>query len=353
MQRATEKLIIFFILTVNYLLSVSEPSVLLTLSAFILTFIPDVLKNKYVTVLSNVFLLFFLIIDFNFVYFLPATVYSLFIIVGFPSLLLLLPTIISQKWILVLLSILIFYLLNLSLKLSKEKELNKNMRDKLTEDNMRLRAQRNVLMKTHEKDVYLAGLNERNRIARDMHDALGHSLSSSILLIESLQYVKDESKLRESLSSLQNRLKEGMDDIRHSIHHLYDTSIDIEARIDSFLSDMTDYRYEFFYDVNLELKHEEKIDLLSIVREALTNIRKHSNASEITVVIKEHPKYLTLTIKDNGTLNQEVKKGMGIQLMTEIVQKYGGIMNAFYDKGFTVHAIFYKEGLKDEDSHSG
>ena len=43
-------------------------------------------------------------------------------------------------------------------------------------------------------------------------------------------------------------------------------------------------------------------------REALTNIRKHSNASEITVVIKEHPKYLTLTIKDNGTLNQEVKK---------------------------------------------
>src|SRR5699024_7327206 len=117
----------------------------------------------------------------------------------------------------------------------------------------------------------------------------------------------------ESLSSLQNRLKEGMDDIRHSIHHLYDTSIDIEARIDSFLSDMTDYRYEFFYDVNLELKHEEKIDLLSIGREALTNIRKHSNASESTAAIEEHPEYLTVTINDHPPLSQEVKKVMGIQ----------------------------------------
>src|SRR5699024_61910 len=275
-------------------------SVLLTLSAFILTFIPDVLKNKYVTVLSNVLLLFFLMIDFNFIYFLPATVYSLFIIVGFPSLLLLLPIFISQKWILVFLSILIFYLLNLSLKLSKEKELNKNMRDKLTEDNMRLRAQRNVLMKTHEKDIYLAGLNERNRIARDMHDALGHSLSSSILLIESLQYVKDEEKLKESLGMVQGRLKSGMDDIRMSIHHLYETSIDLKTRIEDYMEEMERFDVELYYDVDMEIGHEVKRDILSIVKEALTNGKKHAQASEVHIFIKEQNDFLTLSIKDNG-----------------------------------------------------
>src|SRR5699024_1404410 len=253
---------------------------------------------------------------------------------GRMGLLTLIPILLFKEWELLILSLIILYIMSLSVKLYREKELTQRMRDQLTEDNLRLKAQRNEIMKTHEKDIYMAGLNERNRIARDMHDALGHSLSSSILLIESLQYVRDEEKLKESLSLLQGRLKSGMDDIRMSIHHLYETSIDLKSRIEDYMEEMEPFDVELYYDVDMEIGHEVKIDILSIVKEALTNVKKHSQASEVNIFIKEQNDFLTLSIKDNGSRKPEKNKGMGLLSMREIVAKYSGIFNTFHDGGF-------------------
>lgn len=345
MGNLNEKMMTFLILLIYYLYAESEASVIIVLMSFILFFVSDVFKTRYIAYFSVIIMFMLLFLDTHFVYFIPAATYVLLQLVGPYSIVGFIPLFLLSEWVLLIFSVLLMYLSFLSLKLERRTKENRNMRDQLTEDNIRLRAQRNELMNNHEKDIYLAGLNERNRIARDMHDALGHSLSSSILLIESLQYVNDETELKQSLKMLQDRLKTGMNDIRHSIHHLYDTSIDIEARIEQYLSDMENFETYFVFDVNREFKQEEKIDILAIVRESLTNITKHSNGDEIRVIIKEHPKYLTMTIKDNGTPKTVPNKGMGIQTMKEVVVKYGGVLNTFNEQGFTVHAIFYKEGL--------
>jgi|GEM_PF-452493 Signal transduction histidine kinase len=352
MSKIYEKIMIFITLAAYYLLTSDEAQVTVILISFIAAFSIDVINRKYMLFIVIVLFGFLLLLDINYLYFLPLISHIIFAEYGKYGILALIPILIFQQWGLLILSVLIFYLTALSLELSAAKELNRKMRDRLTEDNMRLKAQHNELMKSHEKDIYMAGLNERNRIARDMHDALGHSLSSSILLIESLQYVKDENKLRKSLKQLQERLKMGMDDVRNSIHNLYDTSIELEARIESYLAEMENYKGELIYDVKLTLTHEQKIDMLSLVREALTNIRKHSNAGAFKIVIKEHPKFLALTVKDDGSTEGYFKKGMGLQSMTETVQKYGGVLNVFKDEGFIVHAIFYKEGLENENSYS-
>lgn len=344
MGNLNEKMMTFLILLIYYLYAESEASVIIVLVSFILFFVSDVFKTTYIAYFSVIIMFMLLILDTHFVYFIPGAIYVLLQLVGPYSIVGFIPLFLLSEWVLLIVSVLLMYLSFLSLKLERRTKENRNMRDQLTEDNIRLRAQRNELMNNHEKDIYLAGLNERNRIARDMHDALGHSLSSSILLIESLQFVNDEAELKQSLKMLQDRLKTGMNDIRHSIHHLYDTSIDIEARIEQYLSDMENFETHFVFDVNREFKQEEKIDILAIVRESLTNITKHSNGDEISVIIKEHPKYLTMTIKDNGTSEAVPNKGMGIQTMKEVVMKYGGVLNTFNDQGFTVHAIFYKEG---------
>ncbi|CEA03503.1 Sensor histidine kinase DesK [Jeotgalicoccus saudimassiliensis] len=346
------KIMIFTVLSVFYLLTSEEAHITVILLSFITAFSTDAIRKKYMLFTAAVIFAVLLFMDINYLYFLPVISHIIFMEYGMYGIMVLIPIVLFQEWVLLFLSIFIFYTTVLSEKLSEAKQLNRKMRDQLTEDNMRLKAQRNELMKTHEKDIYMAGLNERNRIARDMHDALGHSLSSSILLIESLQYVKDEETLHHSLKQLQDRLKIGMEDVRHSIHNLYDTSIDLEARIESYLVEMENYSKELIYDVNITLTHEEKIDMLSLVREALTNIRKHSNASAFTVIIKEHPKFLALTIKDNGNPVKEFNKGMGLQSMKETVQKYGGVLNTFNDDGFIVHAIFYMEGLRNENSNS-
>ncbi|MBB6424262.1 signal transduction histidine kinase [Jeotgalicoccus coquinae] len=343
---------IFTILAAFYLITADESHVTVILIAFIASFSIDVISRKYMLAVTAVLFAALPFIDINFLYFYPLFGHILYKHFQMYGIITLIPILMFQQWELLVLSIVIFYLTILSEKLSASKQLNREMRDQLTEDNMRLKAQRNELMKSHEKDIYMAELNERNRIARDMHDALGHSLSSSILLIESLQYVKDEDKLRESLTQLQTRLKSGMDDVRHSIHNLYDTSIDLEARIENYMSEMKSYHGEFIYDVKLTLTREQKIDLLSLVREALTNIKKHSNAETYQIIIKEHPRFLALTVKDDGTAAGQFNRGMGLQSMTEVVQKYGGVLNTFKDEGFIVHAIFYKEGLENENNYS-
>ena len=353
MGMLNEKMMVFIVLLIYYLYTVDDASVITVLISFILFFISDVFKASSIGYLSVLIMLILLLMNTDFIYFFPTAIYVLLQLVGLYSMLGFIPLIYIGEWVLLIFSVLLMYLSFLSIKLADSKRENRKMRDQLTEDNIRLRTQHNELMKNHEKDIYLAGLNERNRIARDMHDALGHSLSSSILLIESLQYINDEGKLKDSLKMLQDRLKTGMSDIRHSIHHLYDTSIDLKARIEHYLSDMESYETSFLYDVNYDFKHEEKIDILAIVRESLTNINKHSNGNEVKVIIKEHPKYITLTIKDNGQPATVHNKGMGIQTMKEVVVKYGGVLNTFNDQGFTVHAIFYKEGLSDENHNRG
>lgn len=352
MSKIYEKIMIFIVLSAFYLLSSDDPHITVILISFITAFSIDVIRKNYMMFIIIAIFAVLLFMDINYLYFLPLVSHIIFMEYGSYGLLALIPIVLFQEWALLFLSTFIFYMAVLSRELSEAKQLNREMRDQLTEDNMRLRAQRNELMKTHEKDIYMAGLNERNRIARDMHDALGHSLSSSILLIESLKYVKDEETLHHSLKQLQDRLKVGMEDVRHSIHNLYDTSIDLESRIESYLGEMDNYSKEFIYDVNIRLTHEQKIDMLSLVREALTNIRKHSNASAFKVIIKEHPKFLAMTVKDNGNADNKFSRGMGLQSMTETVQKYGGVLNTFNDEGFTVHAIFYMEGLRNENSDS-
>lgn len=343
MSNIYEKFLIFAVLSVYYLTAADNPAVSVILISFIVLFSSDVIRRKYMVFIMSAVLLGLLIIDDSYLYFLLLLSYVIYVNYGKIGIIMLLPIALFQAWELLFIGFFVIYITSLSVRLYKEKDKTRRMRDQLTADNIRLKRQRNEIMKTHEKDIYLAGLNERNRIARDMHDALGHSLSSSILLIESLQYVKDQDKLQQSLKQLQHRLKDGMNDIRHSIHNLYDTSIDLESRIDGYLTEMGDYSKELIFDINMTLTHEQKIDMLSIVREALTNIRKHSNATDVKVIIKEHPKFLALTVKDNGTDNNDVSSGMGLQSMQEAVQKYGGILNTFTDNGFVVHAIFYKE----------
>lgn len=346
MSNMNEKMMIFIVLSVYYLMVADETHMTVVLISFIAAFSINVIEKEYMLFIIAAVFTGLLFIDINYLYYFPLLAHIIYVKYGRYGILALVPIALYQQWELLFLSVLIFYMTSLSVKLFETKQLNKKMRDQLTEDNLRLKAQRNEIMKTHEKDIYMAELNERNRIARDMHDALGHSLSSSILLIESLQYVKDDVQIRKSLTQLQGRLKDGMNDIRHSIHNLYDTSIDLEARIEHYITEMDQYKTEFIYDIKIVLSHEQKIDLLSVVKEALINIRKHSSATAVKIIIKEHPKFLAITIKDNGQGKTHRNTGMGLQSMTEIVQKYGGVLNTFSDDGFVVHAIFYKEAEK-------
>lgn len=346
MRDILEKMTVFMMLTVIYVLFSDEASVIIVLTAFIILFLPEVLKVKYLLEIVTVLFTVLVFMNMEWIYYFPLLTLFVHNKYGTWAYLLLLMFVIYEEWLLLVFSVAGFYLSALNLKITSLESDNRKIRDRLTRDNMQLKEKHNELMKSHEKEVFSASLNERNRIARDMHDALGHSLSGSILLIESLQYVDDEEKIKSSLKTLQERLKSGMDDIRSSIHHLYDTSIDFRSRVESYVDDMRpDYDVDFQYNVEMTMSHELKLDLLSIVMESLTNIRKHSDAAAVSIIIREHPEYIIIAISDDGSGSKKREHGMGLQSMKETVRKYNGIFNTMDDDGFKVHVFLYKEEI--------
>lgn len=336
----------FIMMTVIYVIFIDEASVFIVLTAFIILFLPEVLNIKYLLEIITVLFIVLVFINMEWIYYLPMLTLFIHNAYGKWAYFLLLIFVIHEEWLLLVFSLAGFYLSALNLKLASLESDNREIRDRLTHDNMQLKEKHNELMKSHEKEVFSASLNERNRIARDMHDALGHSLSSSILLIESLRYVDDTDNIKSSLKTLQERLKSGMDDIRSSIHHLYDTSIDFRSRVENYVEDMeADYDIDLQYNVEMPMSHELKLDLLSVVMESLTNIRKHSDASAVSIIIREHPEYIIIAIKDNGSHSKKSEHGMGLQSMKETVRKYNGVFNTMDDDGFKVHVFLYKEEL--------
>lgn len=345
MRDVLEKLTLFLILTGIYI-NFGDGSVFIVLVSFILLFLPEVIRRRYTLPVVTVVFTGLIFVESDWIHYMPLLLMLVFGRHRVSAWVLLPFFVFYEEWLLMLITLGSFYLSVLNSRMKALESDNRAIRDRLTRDNIELKKKHNELMKSHEKEVFSAGLNERNRIARDMHDALGHSLSSSILLIESLQYVDDEEKIRDSLKTLQGRLKSGMDDIRHSIHHLYDTSIDFRSRVESYIDEMDqEYDIDFQYNVEMPMSHELKLDLLSIVMESLTNIRKHSNGTSISVVIREHPDYLIIGIKDNGTSVKKGEDGMGLVSMAETVRKYNGVFNTMEEDGFKIHIILHKEEL--------
>src|SRR5690554_1273897 len=103
---------------------------------------------------------------------------------------------------------------------------NLRTRDKYKEDSLLLEKYNEQLKKDREKSVQIAILTERNRIAKELHDAVGHALSSSILQVESIKIISKEDLVKDKLATLQDTLTKGMDDIRTSIHNLHNESFD-------------------------------------------------------------------------------------------------------------------------------
>lgn len=223
---------------------------------------------------------------------------------------------------------------------------NKTVRDELKEDTLYLEKYNEQLKIDREKNIQIAILTERNRIARELHDSIGHGISSSILQVEALKVISTEDKILKRLDILQDTLKNGMEDIRKSIHNLYNESLDLKNQIEKLSSQTPAIDVELIYRVENDLSYDLKFDILSVIREGITNCVKHSNATKLKITLLDQPKFYTIIIKDNGSnFNEEAllsNKGIGLISIKEIAYKYNGLVNYTFDEGFKIHLTLMK-----------
>lgn len=178
------------------------------------------------------------------------------------------------------------------------------------------------LLEKQDYEVKLATLKERNRIARDIHDNVGHLLSRSILQIGAAIIINKN---------------EAMNSIRNSVHDLHDDSIDLQIEIQKLINNFSFCTVNLNYNITSSLEQKLKYTFITIIKEAFANIIKHSNATKVEIYLNEHPAFYQLIVKDNGSnITYNKDNGIGLQNIRDRVTALNGSLNISVNDGFRI-----------------
>jgi signal transduction histidine kinase len=231
-----------------------------------------------------------------------------------------------------------------AVRLEKLKNGYNRLRDDTKELSFALEEKNKELIDKQDYEVHLATLHERNRIAREIHDSVGHIMSSSILQAGALIATATDKNTRENLTVLKNTLSEGMDSIRSSVHDLHADSVDLYAQLSALCKAFAFCPLAFDYDAEHMPSVKTVYAILSIVKEALSNIIRHSNATAAALTFKELPGFYQLVISDNGSNKvSRSENGMGIVNITARVENLSGHINIDNNRGFRLFITFPKK----------
>ena len=219
-------------------------------------------------------------------------------------------------------------------------------RDTAVENSNRLIKKNEQLIEAQDNEVHLATLTERNRIAREIHDNVGHMLTRTILQMGAIQIINKDDDLKEPLDSVKSTLDEAMNSIRKSVHDLHDDSIDLESALREAIAPLKEnFSVSFDYDVPGRINGKIKYCFIAIVKEAVSNIIKHSNGDSVNIIVREHPAMCTLCIEDNGECSDNISSGgIGLENMNDRVKALGGVLNITAGKnGFKIFVSIMKK----------
>lgn len=234
-----------------------------------------------------------------------------------------------------------------------------HLKDSSTELRIVMQKRQQDLLEKQDYEIHLATLQERNRIAREIHDNVGHMLSRSILQMGALQTIHKEEPLHRQLVAINDTLSQAMNNIRESVHDLHNESLDLQQALREVTDEFKDkYEIAFAYDMSTEVPRNVKYCFLAIVKEALANVVRHSNATRVTLYFCEHPGFYQMLVEDNGTdikvkeaqIEEAQVSGIGLSNMRDRVEALGGTIVFLTDKGFEIRISIPKD-MCDSQGH--
>lgn len=183
----------------------------------------------------------------------------------------------------------------------------------------------------------------RARIARDLHDELGSTLTRISMFSELAETSNGKTKYLKDVASMSRDASSTLSDIVWSIDNIDDTMSALLERIKDHLYKMvqpTKMEYKFSVegmDEESQLKAEVKQNLFLIAKEAINNSVKYSNGSLLSVLFDQKDGWLTMNISDNGGVEQEIRKGgNGLRNMQIRTESIGGRYELSTRNGFCI-----------------
>ena len=200
----------------------------------------------------------------------------------------------------------------------------------------------------------MAHLSERTRIARDIHDNVGHLLTRAIMQVQAGRVVaqsKGDQSTERILDDVGKTLNEAMTTIRRSVHDLEDEGTDFASQMEDASSEASMGRLKVDLNNGIETAPAPVCRCLAtIVREALTNTVRHSSAGSAQVVLRDLPAFWQMVVQDDGGSQQSQpdSRGMGLADMEARARALGGTANSGPNRqGWKVFVSLPKEPWSD------
>ena len=187
---------------------------------------------------------------------------------------------------------------------------------------------------------------ERNRIAREIHDTLGHSMTGIAMGLEACLETTDAlpGQTRSQLERIAETARSCLNDVRRSVNALRPDKLEKFSLHDALESLAADINALSSTDVSLHqpdvytLSVEEEIVIYRLIQESITNAVRHGNAKHVCVRIHAEGRKLLVHIHDDGCGCENIQQGFGIAHMTERVELLGGSISFDGRDGFTIDA---------------
>ncbi|WP_161946651.1 sensor histidine kinase [Ureibacillus xyleni] len=222
-----------------------------------------------------------------------------------------------------------------------------------------IQSQNKVLEQYSKKVEELTLAAERNRIAGELHDTIGHTFTSVIVGMDAVMYLIDISPndAKERLTILREVTKNGLTQVRQQIHNMAeDDQLSISNKLEKLAREFSEYTNT---EVTIELLGTQysvtraiEMTLNRCLQEALTNAKRHGEATNIAINLTFHPESVMLEIKDNGKGFEELKIGFGLQTMKERLSQLGGdlIIQSEKNVGTTITCMIPSKGVYNEQN---
>lgn len=222
--------------------------------------------------------------------------------------------------------------------------------NRLEEENRQLRERAHYLAGRLEIDSeyrrqmqYSSQLEERNKIAQEIHDRVGHAIAGSVIQLEAarLLVTRDTEQAGEILQKVITTLRDGMESIRATLRNIKPAPQQLGInRLKLLLDEFTANQ-----QIRTSLLHQGNLETIAQIQwkviydnagEALTNTLKYSGATAVTINVEVLHSLIKAEIKDNGAGACSINKGMGIRGMEERSGSLGGKVIVDGSRGFSV-----------------
>ncbi|MFD2165124.1 histidine kinase [Thalassotalea euphylliae] len=192
---------------------------------------------------------------------------------------------------------------------------------------------------THKKSQdtieQLATIAERERIARDLHDLVGHSLSSIALkaeLAEKLMLAGQQDKAQQEVAAVASLSREVLSEVRTAVSNLKQQQL--SEKLSNLANQLKSHGFSVHVSNNTkQLDANVETNVVLMLTEACTNILRHSKGNEVSISLSQSPDRLTITINDNGE-SEAPTMGNGLQGISERCEQLGGLCEIHHDNGF-------------------